>query len=382
MNSYHNLKGRKRAPVMNSIIHFFAALLQRWHLSLFEKVILANSVMLLGEALAGLWVTSHNLEAHHYLIDTSFIVLAMVLTLAINILLLRVSFRPLFALLSTMRAVSYGNTDARASVTTSDTEIAELAQTFNNMLDRLEAVRQEQTMLILQAQEDERRRVGLELHDEAGQNLTALLIHTEVMHQSLQALPETAVTEGTLHQLESGLHQLTQLTQRTLENIRTLAQQLRPSVLDDLGLLAAFRWLVEDSQERLHLQVNLIINDKENHLQKLPPSYETALFRIAQESLTNIARHAQTRHATIQLQVDQQHIILRISDDGCGYDPAQQHAGSGIIGMRERASLLKGNLTLRSCPGEGTTIEAIFPYPATQQTIITSIEDIQHAQRA
>lgn len=366
---------------MKSIIRFCAALLQRWHLSLFEKVILANSIMLLGEALAGLWVTSHNLEAHHYLIDTSFIVLATVLTLGINILLLRVSFRPLFGLLGTMREVSYGKTDARVQVTTSDTEIADLAQTFNNMLDRLEAARQEQTMLILQAQEDERRRVGLELHDEAGQNLTALLIHTEVMHQILQALPKTAITEDTLHQLENGMHQLTQLTQRTLENIRLLSQQLRPSVLDDLGLLAAFRWLVEDSQERLHLQVELIINNKENDLHKLPPSYETALFRIAQESLTNIARHAQTQHATIQLQADQQQIILRVSDDGCGYDPAQHHAGSGIIGMRERASLLKGTLTLHSRPGEGTTIEARFPYPTAQQTIITSIKDVQHAQR-
>jgi two-component system sensor histidine kinase UhpB len=361
-----------------NIRRFCATLLQRWHLSLFEKVILANSAMLLGEALAGLWVTSHNLEAHHYLIDTSFIVLATVLTLVINFLLLRVSFRPLFGLLHTMHAVSYGKTDTRVPVTTSDTEIGELAQTFNTMLDRLEDARQEQTMLILQAQEDERRRVGLELHDEAGQNLTALLIHTEVMHQSLQALPKAAIAEDTLHQLESGMHQLTQLTQRSLENIRVLAQQLRPSVLDDLGLLAAFRWLVEDSQERLHLRVELTINNQENDLQKLPPGYETALFRIAQESLTNIVRHAKTQHATIQLQAEQQHIILRISDDGCGYDPAQRHASSGIVGMRERASLLKGTLTLYTRPGEGTTIEALFPYPTTKQAIVTNREDIRH----
>src|SRR2546430_3270506 len=130
--------GKKVYPEVNRATRLLNRLFQRWHLSLFEKVILVNTVMLLGEALAGLWVTSHNLEAHHYLIDTSFIVLATLITLLTNIALLRVSFRPLFGLLSTMRAISAGDTHARALVTTSDSEIGELAQTFNNMLDRLE----------------------------------------------------------------------------------------------------------------------------------------------------------------------------------------------------------------------------------------------------
>src|SRR5436305_1732289 len=137
--------------------------------------------MLLGEAIAGLWITSHNLETHHYLIDTSFIVIAALLTLSINIFLLRMSFRPLFGLLATIRAISTGQTNARAHVSAQDAEIRELALAFNGMLDRLEMARREQTMLILQAQEDERRRIALELHDETGQNLTALLIHTETL---------------------------------------------------------------------------------------------------------------------------------------------------------------------------------------------------------
>src|SRR5467141_4164586 len=114
---------------------FYARQMRRWwRLSLFEKVILVNSLILIGLGLAGLWVTSHNLEAHHYLIDTSFIVLATLLTLLINILLLRASFRPLFSLLSTMREVSAGQTNARAAIP-SVSEIGELAQTFNAMLD-------------------------------------------------------------------------------------------------------------------------------------------------------------------------------------------------------------------------------------------------------
>lgn len=344
----------------------FKRAFQRWHLSLFEKVILVNTVMLLGEALAGLWVTSHNLEAHHYLIDTSFLVLATLITLLTNIVLLRMSFRPLFGLLSTMRTVSAGETQARAQITTSDSEVRELAQTFNNMLDRLETLRREQTMLILQAQEDERRRLALELHDETGQNLTALLIHTEVLNQSLQLMSETALPEDTRQRLESGLEQLTQLTQHTLENIRVLAQQLRPSVLDDLGLLAAFRWLVEDSHQRLHLEIDLSVEGMAEAKHMLPPAYETALFRIAQESLTNIARHAQTRQATIKLKQEQSRILLLIHDNGCGYLPLPGQAGSGLIGMRERATQLKGTLSIQSQPGQGTTIQVTLPLPANQ----------------
>src|SRR5438876_11262518 len=208
--------------------------LQRLRLSLFEKVILANSLMLIGEALAGLWVTSHNLEAHHYLIDTSFIVIATLLGLLINVTLLRASFRPLFGLLHTIRKVSAGNTHTRAKVTSADTEIGELAQAFNSMLERLEQARREQAMLILQAQEEERRRLALELHDESSQNLSALLIHTEILSQTLQTLPESSIIQPAYEQLNAGLQQLNRLTQSTLDNIRTLSQQLRPSVLDDL----------------------------------------------------------------------------------------------------------------------------------------------------
>jgi signal transduction histidine kinase len=94
-----------------------------------------------------------------------------------------------------------------------------------------------------------------------------------------------------------------------------------------------------------------------------PHAYETALFRIAQESLTNIARHARTQKAEILLKQDRQSIHLRISDQGCGYDPATIHKGSGIVGMRERAELLKGRLLLHTQPGHGTAIEAIIPLP-------------------
>lgn len=360
---------------MSRVFRPSAKPLQRLRLSLFEKVILANSLMLIGEALAGLWVTSHNLEAHHYLIDTSFIVIATLLGLLINVALLRASFRPLFGLLQTIRVVSAGNTHTRAKVTTADTEIGELAQAFNTMLDRLEQARREQAMLILQAQEEERCRLALELHDESSQNLSALLIHTEILSQSLQALPEPMTTQPLYEQLHQGIQQLNRLTQSTLDNIRTLSQQLRPSVLDDLGLQAALRWLAEDSRERLHLHVDVQLEQVEETIrkQKHAALYETTLFRIAQESLTNAARYAHPHCVWLSLMQNRNSIHLQVRDDGCGFDPLQKHAGLGIAGMRERATLLEGTLTIISQPGQGTTIEACLPLSSTH------VEDAVHA---
>jgi two-component system sensor histidine kinase UhpB len=254
-------------------------------LSLFEKVILANAIMLLLEAASALWITSHSLEAHHYLIDTSFLVFATLLSLLINFLLLRASFRPLFGLLRTIRVVSAGEIATRAVDTPADSEIGELARAFNTMLDQLETLRRQQALSILQAQEEERRRLARELHDESSQNLTALLVHAEILHQMLQRLPEIPACSEIRASLETGLHTLADLTQQTLENVRTLALHLRPGVLDDLGLEAALRWLAEDWTQRLHIPIELHIEGLEQalHEQGERQLYETTLFRMVND---------------------------------------------------------------------------------------------------
>ncbi|MDQ2907515.1 MAG: HAMP domain-containing protein [Chloroflexota bacterium] len=336
---------------------------RRTRLSLFEKVILANTVMLVGEALAGLWVTSHSLETHHYLLDTSFIVLATLLSLLINIMLLRASFRPLFGLMRAMRAVSAGHTTTRAIDVPADSEIGELAQAFNMMLDQLEDSRRQQATLILQAQEEERRRLARELHDESSQNLTAQLVHLEILHQTLLALPESLPLRDVRTALQTELHTLTDLAQRTLENIRTLALQLRPGMLDDLGLEATLRWLAEDCRQRLHVPTELHIAGLEQALRERDNAtlYETTLFRIVQECLTNAARHASARQVSVSFQRDRQSLSLCVSDDGHGFDTTRPSTGLGIIGMRERAALLRGQLTIASQPGQGTRITVRLP---------------------
>jgi two-component system, NarL family, sensor histidine kinase UhpB len=336
---------------------------ERWRLSLFEKAILVNTLLLIAEALAGLWITSHSLETHHYLIDTSFIVAATLFSVLINFVLMRASFRPLYSLLRTIRAVGAGDLNRRADNMPAQSEIGELAQAFNTMLDRLESSRRQQAMLILQAQEEERRRVARELHDESSQNLTALLIHSEILSQTIQHMPELAVAQETRARLDAELRQLTQLTQNTLESVRTLALQLRPGILDDLGLNAALRWLAGDFEQRLHLPVELSIDELEECLQGYPYTalYAATLFRIAQECLTNAARHAHAQRVAITYRQDKQHLSLLVSDDGDGFDPSRQSTGLGIIGMRERAALLGGELVITSARGKGTTLEVRLP---------------------
>jgi len=340
-----------------------------WHqghrLSLFEKVIVANSVMLVGEALVGLWVTSHSLESHHYLIDTSFLIIAALCSLLINIVVLRASFRPLFRLLLTIRAVSTGQTTLRTPVP-ADPDIGELTHAFNEMLDQLEASQREQTLHIVQAQEEERRRLARELHDETSQALTALLIHTEVLSQHMAAsAPRLPLREQ--QQLEEDITMLAHLTQETLNDIRVLAQQVRPSVLDDLGLQAALRWLAEDGRERLHLNTKVEVVGTASAL-PLSSVYETTLFRIAQESLTNSARYADATTVNVVLTLHQHQVTLTVTDDGCGFDPSHVQHGLGLRGMRERAALLKGTLRLRSSLGQGTIVEVVLPLSEAVKT--------------
>jgi two-component system sensor histidine kinase UhpB len=355
---------KKRGSAMSNSFRSAQHTRRCQRLSLFEKVILANTVMLLGEAASGLWITSHNLETHHYLIDTSFLVLATLLSLLINILLLRASFRPLFGLLRAIRAVSAGETATRAVALPVDSEIGELAQAFNMMLDQLEASRRQQTLLILQAQEDERRRLARELHDESSQNLTALLVHTEILYQTLQRLPETSSFPEIRASLDTGLGTLADLTQKTLENVRTLALQLRPGVLDDLGLEAALRWLAEEWRQRRHVPIEMHIEGLEHvlHEQGYATLYETTLFRIVQECLTNAARHAHAQHVSVSFRQERDGLCLCVADDGNGFDPKQHFTGLGLMGMRERAALLQGKLTIASQAHQGTRVEVSLPF--------------------
>jgi signal transduction histidine kinase len=201
---------------------------------------------------------------------------------------------------------------------------------------------------VVDAQELERRRLARELHDETGQALTSILL-------MLKGLEETLAEEGS-HEAVAKLRDLVVVT---LQDVRRLAVELRPAALDDFGLVPALERLAETFTEQTAIAV-----DFEPALQgeRLPPATETALYRIVQESLTNVVKHARASNVTIVLSRRDEVVKLVVEDDGQGFDPADVDAGRfGLVGMRERLALLEGKLEVESRSGGGTTIAAEVP---------------------
>ncbi|HEY1376094.1 MAG TPA: PAS domain-containing protein [Gemmataceae bacterium] len=207
---------------------------------------------------------------------------------------------------------------------------------------------------LMVVQERERRHLARELHDEIGQLLTGLKLQLEAAGRSWF---------GGRGRLAKATEVVRDLTDR----VREMSLRLRPSLLDDLGLVPAVRWLAERVEARTRVRVSV---DPSNCDQRFPPPVETAAYRIAQEALTNVARHARTRSAAVTLACDADVLTVSVADQGAGFDPAAAAAGhprggtavtGGLSGMRERAELLGGALTITSAPGAGTTVAARLP---------------------
>ncbi len=210
---------------------------------------------------------------------------------------------------------------------------------------------------IVQAQEEERRRLARELHDEIGQALTAITLDLGMLAQLIPKSDE---------RLQRALEDAQTLSQNALEEVRRLSVELRPAILDDLGLVPALRWTLDRHMERTGAQGRFEVIGLEG---RLPGEIETVCYRAVQEALTNVARHASARSIAVRLELerDGRTVHLTISDDGVGFDVRQalhraQVGGSlGLLGLRERVELLGGHLDIRSRPGRGTTVEVRLP---------------------
>lgn len=211
---------------------------------------------------------------------------------------------------------------------------------------------------LLSAQEDERRHIARELHDELGQALTAIKINLQARGRF----------EG--HSLEDLDAENIRVVDGALQQVRQLALTLRPSMLDDLGLGSALRWMADQQAGRGGLAIHVGADFPDT---RLAPELETACFRIAQEALTNIVRHAQARSATIELRHEGDRLVMTVQDDGRGFDVAAMRAraragGSmGLLGMQERAVLCGGNLAIESSPERGTMLRARFPWQVREE---------------
>jgi len=214
------------------------------------------------------------------------------------------------------------------------------------------------------AREEERSRISREIHDQFGGALTALKMD---VRQVQRALNEQTPTEETRAKLHTRLDSMAELIDSTTKTIRRIAADLRPSVLDDLGLEAAIEWQLQEFQTRSGIHCDLILEVSDLALDK---DGSTALFRVFQEALTNVARHAQATHIDVNLSKENEFLILEVRDNGKGISPENMigHHSLGLVGMRERVGLLSGDLNISGKPGEGTTILARIPLNQPKKT--------------
>jgi two-component system sensor histidine kinase UhpB len=262
-------------------------------------------------------------------------------TLVLNLIVLRRAFRPLGRLTSVMRGIDPLRPGERAVVEAADPEVAELAAAFDEMLGRLERERRESARRALAAQEGERQRVARELHDEVSQALTAVVLQLDRVGRGADATVGADVAEAR------------ETVRASLEEVRGIARRLRPEALDDLGLPSALAALTNDVTRRTGLVVERTVAPD---LPALDPEEELVIYRVAQEALTNVVRHAGTSQAELLLGLRDGTVELCVRDGGAGFQPNGVATGGGLLGMRERAVLIGAELTVSSDDGAGTTV--------------------------
>ena len=306
------------------------------------RIFAVNAVLLVAAAVA-LALSPATVSFPIALTEGIVLAVGLIAILIVNLLLVRRSFAPLERLTRLMRSVDLLRPGQRLDVA-GPQEVRELGAVFNEMLERLERERHESGWDALKAQEAERKRVAQELHDEVGQALTAVMLQ-------IGRLAKKAPSE-----LSGELTEALETTRASLEDVRRIAKQLRPEALDDLGLVPALHALAVTFAERTGLRIRRLLP------KSVPPigdEAELVIFRVAQESLTNAARHAGATHVDLTLERNESGIMLQVRDYGSGLDGTRP--GSGIRGMRERAMLIGAEFSIVSIPGGGTEVTLELP---------------------
>lgn len=330
------------------------------HLPIQYKVLLANAIIVATGAIVGTWITATIVQAapdeSHRNLAIGFVLAGVVLSLSVNFLVLRAAFQPLQGLERVTEAVRMGDLSERAEPALfDDPQFSRLAATFNATLDELDRDRHELRALtsqVIRAQEQERQRVARELHDDTAQVLFAQLLRLTTLRSSPN--PEVSETAADLEHM----------TVEALESVRRLALELRPPALDDLGLEAALEGLAQRYADQLNIAVDYQARGPKTRLSE---ELELILYRVAQESLTNIVKHANATRVWIDLDRGKHDLSISIRDDGIGFDPdaaspsSKSGTGLGIFGMEERAALAGGTLRIWQRPGGGTEVFTFIP---------------------
>jgi signal transduction histidine kinase len=273
------------------------------------------------------------------------------------------------------RRFGAGELSARARVPRGHNEFSSLATAFNAMADSLAARHREavdtQTRLralasrLQVARETEAERISRELHDEIGQVLTSLKIDLARLPVHCPASEQDRPCATALRE---GIGTMNQQIATAVDFVRRISSDLRPGVLDKLGLTAALEWQAREIEARTDLVVQVEADDVDRRLDE---PLSVTLFRIAQETLTNVVRHAQARVVEVGLVATEGDIVLTVRDDGKGIttDSIESSESLGIIGMRERAMLINGHVSIRGVPGEGTTVSVTVPLQSSPKVV-------------
>ncbi len=297
-----------------------------WRIFAINAALLVIATLLLA-------LTPVTIHAPIALVEGVVLAVGLLVMLAANFVLLRWTLGPIDRLVERMRTVDLLRPGQRLGER-GGAEVTELVRTFNQMLERLELERRESGRRALRAQEAERRRIASGLHDEVGQVLTGVLLQLD-----------DEETKAAVRQ--------------ALEEVRRIARELRPEMLEQLGLVSALTELSRRFGESSGIRV---VRRFAPELPRLSDDAELAVYRVAQESLTNVARHAGATQVEIVLEPGPGSVVLRIADDGRGLDPATALNGhGGLRGMRERALLVGGALAVKTASGGGAEVRLEVP---------------------
>ncbi len=324
---------------------------------LFFKILVANSLIVGVGAFSGTWLTQEVTGGRGLTLGLAlfFTLVGVILSAAVNYAVLKTAFKPLSGLQQVASAVQAGKLEARAEPSPlADPQLEQLASTFNTMLDTLEERNRQLGRIagqVIGAQEEERKRIARELHDQTAQALTTLLIRLKLLEKA-----------GSVEKVQEELGQLRALVSSTMQDVRELSRSLRPILLDDLGLVPALESYLNSLGERTGEEIRFRVEGFEK-VGRLPPLLELICYRVVQEAVTNALKYANAQSVRVSLVQTQRELLARVEDNGQGFNLLNQagNSGLGLLGMRERAQLAGGKLQINSTPGEGTEIILKIP---------------------
>jgi two-component system sensor histidine kinase UhpB len=322
-------------------------------LTLFKKTMLLNSGVVLLGAIAGTALTHRLADRYSFaVLALAFSTCGALITFVVNYVAFWDHFRPLIELSRALAAIQNGQEARRAVEGVRASGLADLVASAQALLDLIEDESLHFSARLLGSVEAERQRIGRELHDNTSQILAAALLSLGLVERQLAAGSRTRPT----------IDPARRLIEQALDQLKTAVYDLRPSMLDDLGLTAALRWYAKARAGEPGLE--MLTNLDDDTVRRLPPHIEIALYRVAQEALANVVKHAEASRVELGLELKPGYAALTVFDNGRGFDPVEARGrGLGIISMRERVSQLGGKFNIVTEPGAGTRVYAVVTLP-------------------